>query len=216
MPDSYNAIVSAVEPLTSGVVQLTLAVERRFSFAPGQSVVVHFPGCERTYCIASAPERPSAIQLCIRLGSGEGSDAVRGLVTGSSLTIDGPVGDFVMPADEKPLMLIGGDTGIAPIRSMVLHLAASGDKRSVTVFYEPSGEEKLYQADLRPLAERGRFVYAVGDVNDSITQHQTEIAASQVLAAGFEPFLTRVREALGKSGLGQTPARFETYGDAPH
>lgn len=100
MPDSYNATVSAVEPLTPGVVQLTLAVDQRFSFAPGQSVVIHFPSCERTYCIASAPERLSAIQLCIRLGSGEGSEAVRGLVTGSSLSIDGPVGDFVMPDDE--------------------------------------------------------------------------------------------------------------------
>ena len=82
MPASWRSTVTAAEEAAPGVIQLTLAVEdERFAFVAGQSVTLRLGELRRTYSIASAPQRPSAMQLCIRLGSGEGSAAVQKLFT---------------------------------------------------------------------------------------------------------------------------------------
>ena len=74
----YKADVTAVEQLVPNVVQLTISLESGFRFAPGQYVSVRLAnGVARAYCIASAPERPEALQLCVRLGEGKGLDGYR-------------------------------------------------------------------------------------------------------------------------------------------
>ena len=161
-----SASVVEAEERIAGVVQLTLAIEDPgFTFAPGQSITLHFGEARRTYCIASAPQRPSALQLCIRLGGGEGSDAVRALKPGDRINFSGPSGELMIPADERPLVLIAGDTGIAPMRSILLHLGATGDRRAVTLLYEPDGGE-LYAADLNPPASAGKFSYQTGAIDE--------------------------------------------------
>src|SRR5688500_5190861 len=78
MTETYRANVTGTEPLAEGVTQVTIAFERPFTFAPGQYVSVHFgDGVSRAYCIASAPQRPQAVQLCVRIAGGAGSGAVR-------------------------------------------------------------------------------------------------------------------------------------------
>jgi len=213
MPEQHEGTITAIDPLNEGVVQITLRVMPPVAFAPGQSVILHLGNIARTYCVASAPERPSAIQLCIRRGRGEGSQAIEGLLVGDSLPVDGPSGGFLMPDDERRLVLIGGDTGIAPLRSMVLHLAASGDKRPVVVLQEAAEDGPLYEADLRPLSRAGRIVYEAGDIGSLIEKHRDEIAGSHVLVAGFEPFLAKVRTALGGDVTG-LDIQFETYGES--
>jgi ferredoxin-NADP reductase len=205
-------IITASEELTPGVTQITFMITGgEFAFSPGQAVTLEMGGVVRTYCIASAPQRPNALQLAIRIGEGDGSAAVRELKPGDPIEIDGPEGEFIAPTDEKHLVLIGGDTGIAPMRSIVLHLVATEDGRPITVLSEPVSNE-MYGADFRPLAAAGRITYATGKIEDLVAAHAESIRGANVMAAGFQPFLDRVARALGEAGVPAGQVRYETYG----
>ena len=90
MPN-HPAVVTEIEELAPSVLQLTIALnDGTFSFAPGQWVNFRFPeGVSRAYTIASAPERPDAIQLCVRVGDGKGGIALKRLANGAAVSIDG-------------------------------------------------------------------------------------------------------------------------------
>src|SRR5437868_9229679 len=124
---SHAAVVTEIEELAPSVLQITIAFsDATFRFQPGQWVNFRFPeGVSRAYTIASAPERPQAVQLCVRVGPGRGGEAVSRLKAGSEIAVDGPYGSFLLPEDEtRDVVFLAGDTGIAPIRSIVLHMLA--------------------------------------------------------------------------------------------
>lgn len=211
---TFQARVTEIESLAPSVMQLTITIDGGFRFAPGQYVSVRLTeGVARAYCIASAPERPEAIQICVRVGSGRGSQALRQLAAGDSVSLDGPFGEFIVPQeDSRPLILIGGDTGIAPIRSIVLHLLATEDPRGITVLYEPDGANILYARDFDPLAKAGKIVYESGEVSILVRRHQSELPAAVLMIAGFDPFLDRARDALTRAGAAVDHAIIETFG----
>src|SRR5436305_499309 len=100
---THGAVVTEIERLAPSVVQLTVAMnDGGFSFKPGQWVNFRFPeGVSRAYTIASAPERPEALQLCVRVGDGRGGSALKVLEAGAQVAIDGPYGDFLLPKDDS-------------------------------------------------------------------------------------------------------------------
>lgn len=212
-----TAIVTEIQPLAPNVLQLTVSFEGEFRFQPGQWVNFRFPeGVSRAYTIASAPQRPEAVQLCVRVGAGRGGDALRGLEAGAQVQVDGPYGDFLLPEnDDRGVVLLGGDVGIAPIRSIVLHLLATRDGRKITVLYEPDQRHILYAGDFDPLARAGEIVHESGPIEGLIERNRTAIKESILMAAGFDPFLDRVRGALEEIGFDPNDAILETFGPEP-
>src|SRR5712692_9437223 len=100
---SHEAIVTEIKELAPSVVQLTVAVhdDGDFRFAPGQWVNFRFPeGVSRAYTIASTPQRPNAVQLCVRVGEGRGAAALKKLEPGARVSVDGPYGDFLVPEND--------------------------------------------------------------------------------------------------------------------
>src|SRR3954452_3026413 len=130
---AHKASVTEIEELAPSVVQITVAFDdASFSFAAGQWVNFRFPdGVSRAYTIASAAQRPEAVQLCVRVGSGRGGQALMKLDAGASVTIDGPYGDFVIPEnDGRPILFMAGDSGISPTPHMVLSMLAARGART--------------------------------------------------------------------------------------
>jgi ferredoxin-NADP reductase len=211
------ATVTEIQPLAPSVIQLTVSFAAGFTFKPGQWVNFRFPeGVSRAYTIASAPERPEAVQLCVRVGPGKGGEALRGLEAGAEVQIDGPYGDFLLPeGDDRDVVFLAGDVGIAPVRSIVLHLLARRDPRKITVLYEPDQRHILYAGDFDPLARAGDIVHESGPIEGLIERNRTAIKESLVLAAGFDPFLDRVREALRSIAADPDAAISETFGPQP-
>jgi len=201
----HRAVVTEVEDLAPQVVQITVSFsDDDFSFEPGQWVNFRFPeGVSRAYTIASAPQRPRAVQLCVRVGPGKGGIALQRLQPGAEVTVDGPFGDFLLPGnDERPVVFFAGDTGIAPVRSIVLHMLATDDERRVAVLYEPDQRHILYAGDFDPLARDGRILHESGRIETLIARNHRLIEGAVKMAAGFDPFLDRVREALRDHDIG--------------
>jgi ferredoxin-NADP reductase len=215
---SYTATVTAIEELAPSVVQITVAFhDDTFSFEPGQWVNFRFPdGVARAYTIASAPDRTQAVQLCVRVGSGRGGKALTKLDAGANVTIEGPYGDFVLPAnDGKPMIFMAGDTGIAPIRSIVLAMLANNDPRKICVLYEPDQRNILYAADFDPLARDGAIRHESGKIETLIARNRNVIPSATVMAAGFDPFIDRVAVALRENGIDTRSLISETFGPMP-
>ena len=213
---NYRATVTEIEELAPAVMQLTVAVnDKGFTFEPGQWVNFRFPeGVSRAYTIASAPQRPDAVQLCVRIGQGKGGNSVKNLQPGDAVSIDGPHGDFLLPDGDGPVFLIAGDVGIAPVRSIVLHMLAQNDPRKITVLYEPDHRHILYAGDFDPLARNGSITHESGKIETLISRHLRILSGATKMAAGFEPFLDRVRETL-RSNAVEGELITESFGALP-
>lgn len=215
---AFPGTVTEIDHLAPDVVQLTVSLHGDgFRFQPGQWVNFRFPeGVSRAYTIASAPERPQAVQLCIRRGAGQGGAALNELQAGAAITVEGPHGQFVLPeGDTRPVVFLAGDTGIAPVRSIVLHMLATDDPRRIVVLYEPDRKHILYAADFDPLARSGKITHVSGPIEPLIERHRSVIADSVVMAAGFEPFLERAVSALQRIGFDSSKAISESFGPQP-
>src|SRR5436305_6639493 len=196
---THAATVTEIEELAPKVVQLTIAFDdERFQFQPGQWVNFRFPeGVSRAYTIASAPQGPQSVQLCVRIGEGKGGQSLKKLDAGAAVRVDGPFGEFILPAgDDRPVVFLAGDTGIAPVRSIVLHMLATNDSRSITVLHEPDPRHILYAADFDPLARAGQIVHESGRIEALMQRNRRSLVEATLMAAGFDPFLDRVRAEL--------------------
>jgi ferredoxin-NADP reductase len=213
----HNAIVTEIQPLAPNVLQLTISFEDEFQFLPGQWVNFRFPeGVSRAYTIASAPQRPEAVQICVRIGAGKGGEALRRLEAGAEIAVDGPYGDFLLPdGDPRPVVFLAGDVGIAPIRSIVLHMLAVGDPRRICVLYEPDARNILYAGDFDPLARAGHITHESGSIETLVDRNRATIKESLVMAAGFDPFLERARKAVASVQSDPEAMITETFGAQP-
>jgi ferredoxin-NADP reductase len=213
-----TATVTEIEELAPGIRQITISFgETEFPFRSGQWVNFHFPeGVSRAYTISSAPQRPEALQLCVRVGVGKGSAALQKLEAGATVRVDGPYGDFVAPSDDgRGLVFLAGDTGIAPVRSIVLDLLANNDTRDITVLYEPDSRYILYSGDFDPLARAGRIVHESGPIDTLIERNRKRLTDTIVMAVGFDPFLERTRSALEAIGIDWREMISESFGPQP-
>jgi ferredoxin-NADP reductase len=215
---SLPAAVAEIEELAPSVLQLTIDVhDDGFSFRPGQWVNFRFPeGVSRAYTIASPPERPKVVELCVRVGAGKGGAALKALLPGAAVSIEGPYGDFLLPDnDGRAAAFLAGDTGIAPVRSIVLHMLATNDPRRILVLYEPDQRYILYAADFDPLARSGAIAHESGAIETLIARNRPLLAESLVMVAGFDPFLARVNAAFRENAIPTDGIIEETFGALP-
>lgn len=215
---SHDAIVMAIQQLAPKVLQLTIAMRNDgFTFKPGQWVNFRFPeGVSRAYTIASPPENPDSVELCVRVGSGKGGTAIQRLKQGAAVSIEGPFGEFVLPdGDSRDVLFLAGDTGIAPVRSIVLHMLATNDPRRIVVLYEPDQRHILYARDFDPLARSGQIVHMSGAIETLVGRNRDAAARSTIMAAGFDPFLERARHCMQRIGIDAESMIEESFGPQP-
>lgn len=215
---SHDAFVMAIQQLAPKVLQLTIALRNGgFSFQPGQWVNFRFPeGVSRAYTIASPPQNPDSVELCVRVGPGRGGTAIQRLKQGAPVSIEGPFGEFLLPEnDSRDVLFLAGDTGIAPVRSIVLHMLATNDPRGIVVLYEPDHRHILYARDFDPLARSGAIVHMSGPIETLIGRNRTAVARSAIMAAGFDPFLERARNCVRRMGVDTAAIIEESFGPQP-
>src|ERR687890_1312054 len=111
---------------------------------------------QRSYSIASAPEDERLVLTVDRLDDGEVSPYLTEvLMAGDKLELRGPIGGwFTWEVQEGgPLLLVGGGSGIAPLRAMIRHRAAANSDAPCSLLYSSrSREETIYAQELESLA----------------------------------------------------------------
>jgi len=124
---AYQAEITNVYPLTEAekLYQVRIADQekrRRFTFRPGQFVMLEVPGIgEGPFSISSSPSRHGDIELCIRR-VGNLTNFLDRVERGVQVGISGPFGTS-FPLEKmqgRNVMLIAGGLGVAPLRSPAL------------------------------------------------------------------------------------------------
>jgi ferredoxin-NADP reductase len=120
--------VSAVTEETPRVRTLVLDIENWAGHRAGQHLDVRLTAddgyrAERAYSIAAAPGEPPAITV-ERLDDGEVSPYLTEVVRpGDAFDVRGPIGGYFIwePQHGGPLLLVGGGSGVVPLRAMLRH-----------------------------------------------------------------------------------------------
>jgi ferredoxin-NADP reductase len=111
---------------------------------------------QRSYSIASAPEDDALVLTVERMDDGEVSPyLVDVVVPGDQIEIRGPIGGhFVWETSlGGPLVLLGGGSGIVPLRAMLRHRAAQrSDVPTRVVYSSRSLDEVIYRAEFERFA----------------------------------------------------------------
>jgi ferredoxin-NADP reductase len=114
---------------------------------------------QRSYSIASAPEESRVAITVERLDDGEVSPYLVGeLKPSDSLELRGPIGGyFVWRADDpRPVLLIGGGSGVVPLMAMIRHRALAGSRTPVRLLDSSrTFEDVIYREELERLAAAG-------------------------------------------------------------
>lgn len=154
-PDKYIAEVKEVKQATEDIKIITVKLNKKFDFFPGQFVMFNVGGVntekghpiKKAYSIASAPEKD--LEFCIKIEKHPSftREQINKWKVGQKFNIQGPFGNFLLK-DVNNLVFIAAGTGIAPFMSMLRYVK----NKNITLFYSVKTEsEYLYKKELESL-----------------------------------------------------------------
>lgn len=133
------------------VLSLKLPLNERLQFRAGQYIdILLGDGKRRSFSLANPPHEDGVLELHIRNYGGAFSTFVfEQLKEKALLRFEGPLGSFHLREDsDKPIILLAGGTGFAPIKSIILHAQHKSIVRPMTLYWGVRAEPDLYMGAL--------------------------------------------------------------------
>lgn len=134
------------------VLEIKLPASEKFQFVAGQYIdFLLADGKRRSFSIANAPTGADYLELHIRQvpGGRFTTHVFEKLKEKDILRFEGPLGSFRLHDDStRPIVLLAGGTGFAPIKSIVEHAIATGLTRPMTLYWGSRDLAGLYQFDI--------------------------------------------------------------------
>ncbi len=233
---TYEVTVESYRPLNLSVAEVRFYVDKQdFAFRPGQYVIFHIPDAprvvRRSYSISTPPSDRRHFEICVRaVAGGYGSNYVHRLRPGDRLQVEGPYGDFVLDEEsERDIIMIATGTGMAPIKSMLMHLLDKRSKRKVRLFFGLRHESELFYTDLLrglaahyptfeywiTLSQAGpdRWAGPLGRVTELIDAHLSadDVDRSEVYLCGGRPMIESCSARLRARGMGADAIKYERF-----
>jgi len=170
--EDFAGTVVELSDIARDTKRLVVELDRDIRFNAGQYLKFTVPAAggepsvDRTWSIASPPTENRRLEFHIRLvpgGRGTAGWVFGGLAVGDPVRVSGPYGRFVLKVDDdRHAILVGGGTGLAPLKSMLRHgLENDVYEGDLTLYAGARTREWLYDvADFRALAQaHPRFTY---------------------------------------------------------
>ena len=218
------ARVEGLRKLSHDVMEMTIKLPEteRLQFLAGQYVdFLLKDGRKRSFSLANAPFNDEYLEFHIRhVPNGFFTDQVFNEMKEKALVrIEGPHGSFYLRTDsERPILLIGGGTGFAPLKGIVEQIIEEGINRPVHIYWGVRAKEDLYHDTL---AKGWAFKYkqisytpvlsepktednwdgATGFVHDIVVTDFADLSGYDVYMSGPPPMINAAKEAFIKLGL---------------
>ena len=146
----------------------------------------------RSYSIANAPGGDRIEITVVLIADGEVSPYLTQTVAkGDSLEVRGPIGGWFVwrPAENEPVQLIAGGSGLVPLMAMIRTRAATGSDAMFRLLYSVRDPESvLYAAELRERSTGVPVTFAyTRRVPDGWTQQPGRIDKETILKATLPP-----------------------------
>jgi Na+-transporting NADH:ubiquinone oxidoreductase subunit F len=232
----FQSHVSAVRMLTHDTRELILTLDepQEIAFIPGQYVQVGVPvkgDMEfRAYSIASTPANPHEITLVVKLiPDGLGSTYLHSIQVGEAVTFTGPYGEFNLPEDPVTEMIcVAGGCGMAPVRSIIRHLAEQEPGRSCWLFFGArTAKDVFYEEEYQELRNQYpglRIHYALsepdphdawhgetGFIHTLVETHLDDGANRSVFLCGPPPMVDAATEVLKAKGVRESDIFYDAF-----
>ncbi|EXI75239.1 MAG TPA: CDP-6-deoxy-delta-3,4-glucoseen reductase [Candidatus Accumulibacter phosphatis] len=150
LPARVHRLVRAAPEVM--IVELRLPSSERLQFLAGQYVdILLKDGKRRSFSLANAPHDDGLLQLHVRrIAGGRFTEHVfAGMRERDLLRLRGPLGSFFLRDESsKPMLLVAGGTGFAPIKAIVEHALAQGSTRPMDIYWGARQRTDLYLLQL--------------------------------------------------------------------
>jgi len=137
------------------VISLKLPANERLQFLAGQYIEFLLPDNKRrAFSLASAPHADELLEIHVRRvpGGNFTEHVFTTMKEKDIMRIEGPLGSFFLREDStKPLIMVAGGTGFAPIKGLIEHALHIGITRPLALYWGAKDRAGLY---LNALAER--------------------------------------------------------------
>jgi ferredoxin-NADP reductase len=178
---------------------------------------------QRSYSIASAPEDEHLVLTVERLDDGEVSPYLTETIQpGDELELRGPVGGYFVWEESLggPLLLVGGGSGVVPLRAMLRYHRAVGSDLPARLLYSARTQPDLiYQRELEGFdttitLTREHWAGRTGRVDRGLLEDVAWPATDHplVYVCGPTGFVEAVADALVALGHDASRVRTERFG----
>jgi CDP-4-dehydro-6-deoxyglucose reductase len=131
---------------------LKLPSSEQLKFLPGQYIEFLLKdGQRRAFSLANAPQAGSLLELHLRLiPGGQFTHYVfNDMPEKAIMRIEAPFGSFYLREDSnKPIIMLAGGTGFAPIKAMIEHMITHNINREVKLYWGARARQDLYLSAL--------------------------------------------------------------------
>lgn len=171
----WQGRVQRMERLSPSLMRLFIALPpgKMLNYTAGQYInIILADGARRSFSFANAPADPARpfplpddgiIELHIRLipGGRFTTHVFEHMQAGDEIEFEGPIGRFTLRESNRPILMVAGATGFAPIKSILEDAFRRGVRRPVELYWGVRTEADLYLQDLvtRWQADHDNFRY---------------------------------------------------------
>ena len=216
--------VDKIDKLNHDVLRLflRLPVTERLQFMAGQYIDIHMQnGQRRSFSLANAPHDDEFLELHVRYYNGGlfSEFAFHKLHEKSLLRIEGPLGSFFLREDsDRPIILMAGGTGFAPVKSIIEHSVNKQINRPIHLYWGARTKSDLYMHELACTWKKSirDFQYEpvlsdpsasdewhgkTGLVHEAVLHDFTDLSGYEVYACGPPPMVKAASDIFIKQGL---------------
>jgi CDP-4-dehydro-6-deoxyglucose reductase len=212
------------------IVKLKLPANERLQFLAGQYIdLLLKDGRRRSFSLATPPHDDALLELHVRhVPGGHFSGQLFNEFKGREiLRFEGPLGTFFLREESpRPILMLAGGTGFAPMKGMLAHAFAAGVARPIELYWGVRAERDLYLRETceRWTRERANFRWQAvlsdpgpdwrgrrGFVHEALLADHPGLAGYEVYMAGPPPMIEAARVAFHAAGLPDEQLHYDSF-----
>jgi propane monooxygenase reductase subunit len=233
---TYAGKIAKIEELTHDIVKIEIALDGDMKFWAGQyaDITLPGPGITRSFSMGNAPSETGKLEFVIKKYPGGAFSTALGTQAqiGDAVSVRGPFGTCFRREDKQgPMILVGGGSGMAPLLSILLDQAASGETRPVRFFYGARSAKDLFGleifAELEASMPDFKFIPALsepeegdawdgetGFIHEVLRRHVNDIDGiedADTYSCGPAPMIDSVIPMLQIAGVDSAQIHFDKF-----
>lgn len=193
-----------------------------FNFLPGQYALLRFQNSiSRNYSMANQP-KSNKLEFFIREApNGAATTFIsQSLKVGDLVEAQGPFGEMYLRKEHTgPILLVGGGSGIAPIKSILDHALTNNMRQSIYLYFGVRETKDVYLENyfkilrstysnlhIQIVVDKGSpdFSYRAGRVGDAVLNDISDFSQSwNAYMAGPPPMITDLTRRLIQCGISE-------------